>query len=586
MTITKTITKTAALTAALAIAGSAVAIPTAAAGMDDGPVSIDYSGTGVVDTAASAAVHMTWTKGATTVYLSRADVASDALVAGQLTDGPVLLLPAKATSAPATVKGAIARLKPTRVIALGGPAAVSESALRSAAGQIPTDRLAGASRYETAVAISRRANPTRAKALALVPGETAADAAVAGQLDAAILPIPSRGAIPAAILAEAKRIKPAQTLAIGATNQHNAKAIAKVASRGSLDYLAGGSRYETAAIIAAYAYPSKETVETAYLVPGTDEMTAIILGSATDGPVLYVHDQASTYVAANLVRELGPRRVAVVASKVSGEIGTAVAEIRHAAHEGYGNKPNLTSAADCARLVTDGLEAGWTATCTIAPIKAAQPYRTDIPTGTITVDLRTWLEDRDGTAKAARASVEGMPKPVNITPAVQACQEIVDRYAAKHRNAIAKRWTFACIDRPEMPVSDEMRVKGWEPWGLAYTSRPYGGLILVNAGPGVPYEAVTSHEWGHALADAIPAAQQDKLAARFGLPFYGGDEYPRNVTETIAQSYAECQGYTTRTDYLGMQCSTLRSIWSDAGITGHGMSVAELPRNAGKTYID
>lgn len=69
--------------------------------------------------------------GAAEVYLSRADVNPDALVAGALTRGPILLVPA-CGELPAAVKAEIDRLDPVKVVALGGEATVCEDILDQA----------------------------------------------------------------------------------------------------------------------------------------------------------------------------------------------------------------------------------------------------------------------------------------------------------------------------------------------------------------------------------------------------------------------------------------------------------------------
>ena len=70
-------------------------------------------------------------EGADEVYLSRSDVNPDALVAGSLTAGPILLVPSCGTL-PQVVKDEIDRLNPVKVVALGGQAAVCEDILDQA----------------------------------------------------------------------------------------------------------------------------------------------------------------------------------------------------------------------------------------------------------------------------------------------------------------------------------------------------------------------------------------------------------------------------------------------------------------------
>lgn len=70
--------------------------------------------------------------GAAVVYLARADESPDALAAGSLRDGPILLVPS-CGELPPVVAAEIRRLAPAQAIALGGPAAVCDAVLAAAA---------------------------------------------------------------------------------------------------------------------------------------------------------------------------------------------------------------------------------------------------------------------------------------------------------------------------------------------------------------------------------------------------------------------------------------------------------------------
>lgn len=70
-------------------------------------------------------------QGASTVFIATADGFADALAAGSLTDGPVLLVP-QCGELPIVVANEIDRLDPQRVLALGGESAVANQILRQA----------------------------------------------------------------------------------------------------------------------------------------------------------------------------------------------------------------------------------------------------------------------------------------------------------------------------------------------------------------------------------------------------------------------------------------------------------------------
>lgn len=87
------------------------------------------------------------------VYLTRSDRFADALAAGSLYDGPLLLVP-PCGSTRATLSDAIERWNPKKVVAIGGESAVCEKTLIALANGRPTSRISGEDRIRTAIAIS------------------------------------------------------------------------------------------------------------------------------------------------------------------------------------------------------------------------------------------------------------------------------------------------------------------------------------------------------------------------------------------------------------------------------------------------
>lgn len=71
-------------------------------------------------------------QGSEDVFLARADIFPDALSAGSLTTGPILLVE-QCGEIPEVIRDEIERLSPERVVALGGEAAVCEQVLQDAA---------------------------------------------------------------------------------------------------------------------------------------------------------------------------------------------------------------------------------------------------------------------------------------------------------------------------------------------------------------------------------------------------------------------------------------------------------------------
>jgi putative cell wall-binding protein/Tol biopolymer transport system component len=218
------------------------------------------------------------------VYLARMDVFADAVAAGTLTDGPVLLVPSCA-SVPQVVKDELTRLTPARVVALGGAGAVCDQVLNDAAAGRPTARLEGADRYLTSLAIAReRIRQAPATEVYVASGLDSPDAVVGGQLTRG--PILLTGTVDrsADYNAFINEVKPTRVVAVGgpgAVSEAQLNALAGWKAR-----LAGQSRYETAAAIAMREFPEDAT--TVYLARGDLYADAVAAGALKDGPVLLV----------------------------------------------------------------------------------------------------------------------------------------------------------------------------------------------------------------------------------------------------------------------------------------------------------
>lgn len=222
------------------------------------------------------------------VYLARGDIFADALTAGSLSDGPVLLTRGGCGGVPGAVLQEIERLDPDQVIALGGPLAVCDEALQAAAQGRPTDRIGGATRAETAALIALRAYPAGAPRVYLTRGQITPDAVVGGSLsDGPLLLTNGEGdGIPQETRAAIEAVAPTRVVALGGPVAVSEEALASAAAGRPTDRLAGPDRYATAVAIARYAYPSR--TGRVYLARGDGEnfVDAVAAGMLVDGPVL------------------------------------------------------------------------------------------------------------------------------------------------------------------------------------------------------------------------------------------------------------------------------------------------------------
>jgi putative cell wall-binding protein len=87
-------------------------------------------GAGRIETAVEISRYQ-FPRTADVTYLARADLFADAVVGGVLTAGPILLVP-QCGALPDAVRAEISRLSSSRVVALGGPAAVCDDVLQAA----------------------------------------------------------------------------------------------------------------------------------------------------------------------------------------------------------------------------------------------------------------------------------------------------------------------------------------------------------------------------------------------------------------------------------------------------------------------
>ncbi|HSM02169.1 MAG TPA: cell wall-binding repeat-containing protein [Acidimicrobiia bacterium] len=148
---------------------------------------------------------------------------ADALAGGPAAfrgNGPVLLT--DPNSLPGEVAAEITRLAPTRIVVAGGTSAVSQAVFDQLQALVAnTDRISGANRYETAVAISLDAFPAGTASRAYVATglnfpDALAGAAAAGFFGSPILLVPG-GSLPGSVSAEITRLLARTIVILGGT---------------------------------------------------------------------------------------------------------------------------------------------------------------------------------------------------------------------------------------------------------------------------------------------------------------------------------------------------------------------------------
>lgn len=269
--------------------------------------------------------------GVPVAYVATGDAFPDALSGGPAAavgGGPLLLT--RAATLPAPTAAELSRLRPGRIVVLGGPAVVSDAvlaALRSyTVGSVT--RLAGADRYQTAARISAATFTPGVDVAYLATGGTFPDAlaggAAAARTGGPILLTRSE-ALPQATIDELTRLAPGRIVVLGgpAIIGDGVMGQLDAYTAGTVTRLYGADRYATSVAVSAATYPGGVT--TLYVATGTafpDGLSAGPVAGGVGGPLLLVRPGELPAVVAAEIRRLNPANVVIVGS--SGAVGESV----------------------------------------------------------------------------------------------------------------------------------------------------------------------------------------------------------------------------------------------------------------------
>ena len=219
------------------------------------------------------------------------DALSGASAAGK-SGGPVLLV--EKDLLPMSTAEELARLRPGRIVLLGGTSAVDAPVMSLLEGYTTgsVTRLAGSDRYATAAAVSRATFAAHPAAVYIASGlnfpDALAGAAAATHVGAPVLLV--GGVIPASTATELRRLVPTHIYILGSTVAVSAavqKALVPyTASRAasSVSRLGGADRYATAVLIAQATYSAGDTL---YVANG-ETFPDALSGAPLGGPLLLV----------------------------------------------------------------------------------------------------------------------------------------------------------------------------------------------------------------------------------------------------------------------------------------------------------
>jgi Putative cell wall-binding domain len=194
-----------------------------------------------------------------------------------------------------------------------------------------TSRIAGETRYETSVSVSKTRFPNGASVVFLVSGEDYPDAltaaAAAGASGAALL-LSQPDALRDSVAGEIRRLAPKTVVIIGGTDRISEavyRQVAGLAPTASVSRIAGADRFQTSLMLAERYFP---TSSSAYVVTGRkypDAIVAAALGAAKGVPVLLVDGLLSSVPTTTIttLRKAGVQRVVIAGSEASVSAGVA-----------------------------------------------------------------------------------------------------------------------------------------------------------------------------------------------------------------------------------------------------------------------
>ncbi|MDQ1521611.1 MAG: hypothetical protein QOI55_2684, partial [Actinomycetota bacterium] len=230
--------------------------------------------------------------GAATAVVASGESFPDGLTAGPLAalfDAPVLLT--AHDSLPSSTAAELSRLAPTQLFVVGGTAAVSDEVLAEieTATHVTPARIAGATRYDTATAVSSKF-PSPAPEAFVASGVDFPDALAGGaaaSIGGAPLLLTRPDALPDAVGNELARLKPPEALVLGGSSAVSDAVVRAIDARVTgVRRLAGADRYATAAAVAADRSPNATQTLLATGVAFPDALASAPLARKLGAPIL------------------------------------------------------------------------------------------------------------------------------------------------------------------------------------------------------------------------------------------------------------------------------------------------------------
>jgi putative cell wall-binding protein len=245
------------------------------------------------------------------------DALSGSAAAGAL-HAPVLLV--TKDGVPATVSAELTRLRPQKIILLGGTDTIGTAVEHDLAAFAPAvSRIGGQDRFAVSAAVSAAAfglsgapTPVAYVASGAVFPDALSGSAAAGYSGAPVLLV-RQDAVPAPVSAELARLRPGRIVVLGGTNSVDDPTAAALAAIAPTTRIAGADRFEVSAGTSAASF--SPGTRTAYVASGAvfpDALSGSAAAIRRSGPVLLVTGTAiPDPVKAELLR-LKPTRIIIL----------------------------------------------------------------------------------------------------------------------------------------------------------------------------------------------------------------------------------------------------------------------------------
>lgn len=287
---------------------------------------------------AAAVSAATFAPGVAVVYVATGDNFPDALAAGPAAahrDAPVLLV--RSNRIPDPTAAELGRLRPGAIRVVGGTGVISDGVLDALRGYTSTGsvtRLAGATRYGTAAAVSADAFAPGVPIAFVATGKNYPDAlagvAAAGAAGGPIV-LTEPNSLPGETAAELARLRPGRIVVLGGPGVilDGVLPALQAYTAGSVTRIAGMDRYQTSAAVSAQSFASSSTVFVATGASFPDALGGGPLAGGLPGPLLLVKPTSVPASVAAEIDRLGAERVVIFGGSgaVSPDVATELARL-------------------------------------------------------------------------------------------------------------------------------------------------------------------------------------------------------------------------------------------------------------------